>query len=90
MVGKLRRWRAFCLEMNSLRGMGSWAQAWKISAAWMGGKKGVSLVWATEGLEGGEYFWSGTALELGFDAPRQVWLSMLVKNDIVAEGVDIL
>lgn len=32
-VGKLRRWRAFCLERNSLRGIGSWAHAWKISAA---------------------------------------------------------
>lgn len=39
-VGKLRRWRTFCFERNSLRGMGSWAQAWKISAAWVGGKKG--------------------------------------------------
>lgn len=50
----------------------------------------VSLLLTTQGLEGEEYFWSGTALELGFDAPRQIWLSVLVKNDVIAEGVDIL
>lgn len=50
----------------------------------------VSLFLTAKGLEGGEHFWSGTALELGFDAPRQRWLSILVKNDIVAESVDIL
>lgn len=44
------------------------------------------------GREGGreEYFWSGTALELGFDAPRQRWLSVLVKDDVIAEGIDVL
>lgn len=39
---------------------------------------------------GKEYFWSGTALQLGFDAPRQRWLSILVKDDVIAEGIDVL
>ena len=33
-VGKWRAWRAACLERKRGRGMGSWAQAWKISEAW--------------------------------------------------------
>lgn len=52
-VGKLRRWSAYCLETNSVRGMGSWAQAWKISAAWMGGKKWMIRHLITKGSEGG-------------------------------------
>lgn len=50
----------------------------------------VRVLLTTKGLEGGVYFWSGTPLELGFDAPREIWLSILVKNDIIAEGVYIL
>lgn len=49
----------------------------------------VSLLLNTKEWGGEEYFWSGTALELGFDAPRQRWLSVLVKNDVVAESVNI-
>lgn len=29
-------------------------------------------------------------MELGFDAPRQRWLSILVKDDVVAKGIDVL
>lgn len=88
-MGKNCACSAACLAVKAERATGSWAQAWKISAAygmcqvaWGCGERGFGRREA--------YVGTGTALQLGLDFPGKRRLAVLMQDYVVAFGVDIL
>lgn len=88
-VGKNWACSLACLAVKVERATGSWAQAWKISAAY----GTCHFAWGCgerEFREGEAYVGTGAALQLGLDFPGKGRLAVLMQDYIVALGVDIL
>ena len=88
-VGKNCACKAACLVVKAERATGSWAQAWKISAAyglcqfaWGCGERGFGRREA--------YVGTRAALQLGLDFPGKRRLAVLMQDYVVALGVDVL
>lgn len=78
-----------CLAVKVERAIGSWAQAWKISAAygncqfaWGCGERGFGRREA--------YVGTRAALQLGLDFPGKRRLAVLMQDYVVAFRIDIL
>ena len=89
MVGKNCACNLACLAVKVERATGSWAHAWKISAAY-----GIrQFAWGRGEGECGRreaYVGTGAALQLGLDLPGKRGLAVLMQDYVVALGVDIL
>ena len=87
-VGKNCACNAACLAVKAARATGSWAQAWKISAAC--GLCQVAWGCGERGFGREAYVGTRAALQLGLDFPGERRLAVLMQDDVVAFRVDIL